>query len=296
MVPIISGEELHIWRRQQLQINPGAAAGLDWLLEMEGKLPWRALQASRLHPEQPLTIAQPLQLLANLWQEHIEKQVPLQYLVGRCPWRDMELQVDETVLIPRQETELLVELALSVASELGEPGLTPWADLGCGSGCIAIALARAWPQSQGWAIDISASALKLASLNARINGVAKSINWLQGNWAEPLQFQAGKWQLLISNPPYIPSAAVNQLEPLVRNNEPRLALDGGDDGLDSIKSICALAPMLLAPGGWLMLEHHHDQSEAVLELLRHAELEFIEAKSDLEGTLRFAIARAPGRN
>ena len=295
-MPIISGEELHIWRRQQLQINPGAAAGLDWLLEMEGKVPWRALQASRLHPEQPLTIAQPLLQLANIWCQHIQQQKPLQYLVGRCPWRDLELQVDSTVLIPRQETELLVELALCVASELGEAGLTPWADLGCGSGCIAIALARAWPQSQGWAVDISASALKLASINATIHGVAKSINLLQGNWAEPLQFQAGKWQLLISNPPYIPSAVVNQLEPLVRNNEPRLALDGGDDGLDSIKSICKLAPMLLAPGGWLLLEHHHDQSEAVLKLLRHAGLELVEAKSDLEGTLRFAVARAGGEN
>ena len=295
-MPIISGEELHIWRRQQLQINPGAAAGLDWLLEMEGKVPWRDLQASRLHPEQPLTIAQPLLQLANIWCQHIQQQKPLQYLVGRCPWRDLELQVDSTVLIPRQETELLVELALCVASELGETGLTPWADLGCGSGCIAIALARAWPQSQGWAVDISASALKLASINATIHGVAKSINWLQGNWAEPLQFQAGKWQLLISNPPYIPSAVVNQLEPLVRNNEPRLALDGGDDGLDSIKSICKLAPILLAPGGWLLLEHHHDQSEAVLKLLRHAGLELVEAKSDLEGTLRFALARAGGGN
>jgi len=295
-MPIISGEELHIWRRQQLQINPGAASGLDWLLEMEGKVPWPALQASRLHPEQPLTIAQPLLQLANIWCQHIQQQKPLQYLVGRCPWRDLELQVDSTVLIPRQETELLVELALCVASELGETGLTPWADLGCGSGCIAIALARAWPQSQGWAVDISASALKLASLNATIHGVAKSINWLQGNWAEPLQFQAGKWKLLISNPPYIPSAVVNQLEPLVRNNEPRLALDGGDDGLDSIKSICKLAPILLAPGGWLLLEHHHDQSEAVLKLLRHAGLELVEAKSDLEGTLRFAVARAGGGN
>ena len=295
-MPIISGEELHIWRRQQLQINPGAASGLDWLLEMEGKVPWPALQASRLHPEQPLTIAQPLLQLANIWCQHIQQQKPLQYLVGRCPWRDLELQVDSTVLIPRQETELLVELALCVESELGETGLPPWADLGCGSGCIAIALARAWPQSQGWAVDISASALKLASLNATIHGVAKSINWLQGNWAEPLQFQAGKWQLLISNPPYIPSAVVNQLEPLVRNNEPRLALDGGDDGLDSIKSICKLAPMLLAPGGWLLLEHHHDQSEAVLKLLRHAGLELVEAKSDLEGTLRFAVARAGGGN
>jgi len=295
-MPIISGEELHIWRRQQLQINPGAASGLDWLLEMEGKVPWPALQASRLHPEQPLTIAQPLLQLANIWCQHIQQQKPLQYLVGRCPWRDLELQVDSTVLIPRQETELLVELALCVESELGETGLTPWADLGCGSGCIAIALARAWPQSQGWAVDISASALKLASINATIHGVAKSINWLQGNWAEPLQFQAGKWQLLISNPPYIPSAVVNQLEPLVRNNEPRLALDGGDDGLDSIKSICKLAPMLLAPGGWLLLEHHHDQSEAVLKLLRHAGLELVEAKSDLEGTLRFALARAGGGN
>ena len=115
----ISGEQLRAWRREQLRINPGSRAGLDWLLEMEGKVPWQTLQASWLYPEEPVTLAQPLQLLAGLWEEHINKQVPLQYLVGRCPWRDMELQVDQTVLIPRQETELLVEIDIDLAIKQG---------------------------------------------------------------------------------------------------------------------------------------------------------------------------------
>ncbi|MFS6819443.1 HemK/PrmC family methyltransferase [Synechococcus lacustris Tous-12m] len=195
----ISGEQLRAWRREQLRINPGSRAGLDWLLEMEGKVPWQTLQASWLYPEEPVTLAQPLQLLAGLWEEHINKQVPLQYLVGRCPWRDMELQVDETVLIPRQETELLVEIALDLAIKQG-CCLEPWLDLGCGSGCIAVALARAWPQSQGWAIDISAQSLNLAQANARAHGVEQAITWLQGNWLEPLLGQPSNWQLLISNP------------------------------------------------------------------------------------------------
>ena len=289
----ISGEQLRAWRREQLRINPGSRAGLDWLLEMEGKVPWQTLQAIWLYPEEPVTLAQPLQLLAGLWEEHINKQVPLQYLVGRCPWRDMELQVDETVLIPRQETELLVEIALDLAIKQG-CCLEPWLDLGCGSGCIAVALARAWPQSQGWAIDISAQSLNLAQANARAHGVEQAITWLQGNWLEPLLGQPSNWQLLISNPPYIPSGVVDNLEPLVLNNEPRLALDGGIDGLDAIRSICSMAPHVLAPGGWLLIEHHHNQANDVARLLQAAGLIDLDAAMDLEGKLRFAIARAPG--
>jgi release factor glutamine methyltransferase len=288
---ITNGDHLRLWRREQLRLNPGAASGLDWLLEVEAKLPWQILQFSLLHPERELPIAKPLPVLADMWRQHIKQNQPLQYVVGRCPWRNMELFVDSRALIPRQETELLVELALQIAQQQGAP-LSPWVDLGCGSGCIALALALAWPRSHGWAVDISAAALELAATNGANLGVAESINWVQGNWLKNLQPPGGKWQLIISNPPYIPSAVVDGLEPLVRDNEPRLALDGGLDGMDAIKIICELAPNYLAPGGWLMLEHHHDQSEKVLNLLRASGFDLVQAAADLEGKQRFAIAKA----
>ena len=133
----LSGSELQRWRREQLTGQQGEAAALDWLLELEAGLPWPELQASYLHPETTLQLRCSLQHLEQLWQRHHQQQVPLQHLVGRAPWRDLNLQVSPAVLIPRQETELLVDLAV-------DTGCTPqrWADLGTGSGCLALALAR----------------------------------------------------------------------------------------------------------------------------------------------------------
>ena len=217
--------------------------------------------------------------------------MPLQHLVGRCPWRDFELEVSPAVLIPRQETELLVELAMGCFEASDAP--QRWADLGTGSGCLAVALARHWPSSCGWAVDCSREALAVARRNAAALGLLQgaAVQWCEGLWWQPLQPLAGQLDLVVSNPPYIPSAVVDGLEPVVRDHEPRLALDGGSDGLDALRLIIEAAPQMLAPGGWLVLEHHHDQAAAVDQLLGAAGLQERRQERDLEGQMRFAVAR-----
>ncbi|MEB3264687.1 MAG: peptide chain release factor N(5)-glutamine methyltransferase [Synechococcus sp.] len=288
--PPIPGEVLLQWRRQQLQ-QGGRAVDLDWLLDQAGGLAWSDLQGLRLHPERPVVLRRSLADLAALWGRHRRTAEPLQYLVGHCPWRDLELAVAPGVLIPRQETELLVERALALAPPPAGVGL--WADLGTGSGCLALALARAWPASRGLAVDLSAEALAVAQRNWRSGGVQERIEGLAGSWWEPLRPWWGQLELVLANPPYIPSAVVEQLEPVVREHEPRLALDGGPDGLTALRILAAGAPAALAPGGWLLLEHHHDQSAAVLDLLRGAGLVAVASFPDLEGHRRFAEARRP---
>ncbi len=285
--PAVTGAELLAWRRRQLGLG-GQPADLDWLLDLGGGVRWPQLQSLRLHPERALQLQRSLAELERLWGEHLRSAAPLQYLLGLCPWRDLELQVAPGVLIPRQETELLVELALA--------GVEPqarlrWADLGTGSGCLAVALARALPRSEGVAVDLSPEALDQAQTNLERLQVAERVQLRQGSWWEPLQDRWGQLDLVLSNPPYIPTAVWRQLEPVVRDHEPALALDGGGDGLAAIRSVVAGAGRALAPGGWLLLEHHHDQSAAVLELLRGAGLEEVEAHRDLEGRWRFARGR-----
>ncbi len=285
----LSGEQWWAWRRQQLAFG-GTAAGLDWLVDLAGGLSWQAQQQLRLHPEQLVPLACDLQWIERLWQRHLATAEPLQYLLGRCPWRDLELAVGPGVLIPRQETEILVELAL----ELAVPSPLQWADLGTGSGCLALALARAWPASGGWAVDLSAAALAQAAGNLERHGLSQRVQLLEGSWWQPLRRQWGQLQLVVSNPPYIPTAVCAELDPVVRDHEPALALDGGCDGLDAVREVVAGAATGLAPGGLLLLEHHHDQSGAVLSLLAAAGLEQVQCHSDLEGQGRFASARRHG--
>lgn len=286
----ITGEILLAWRRDQLQAG-GRAAELDWLLDLAGGVSWQQLQALRLHPDRRLTLAQPLERLEALWRRHLASDEPLQYLVGRCPWRDLELRVAPGVLIPRQETETLTDLALH---QPPPPGDQRWADLGTGSGCIACALAKAWPGSAGFAVDLSAEALAQAAANLQATGCADRVQLLQGSWWEPLRPWWGRLALVVANPPYIPTAVWAELEPVVRCHEPALALDGGDDGLVALRRIAAGASQALAPGGLLLLEHHHDQSATVLGLLAESGLQQPTAHPDLEGRWRFASARRAG--
>lgn len=292
----VNGDELLAWRRQQLALG-GSAADLDWLLDLGGGLGWQALQQLRLHPGRRLELQRPLDALALLWHRHLAAAEPLQYLLGLCPWRDLELDVAPGVLIPRQETELLVDFAL----ERGGPqGPRLWADLGTGSGCLALALARAWPASQGFAVDCSPEALAIARGNLRggqaggdAPGRQAPVGLLAGSWWQPLQPWWGQLEIVVANPPYIPTAIYRQLDPMVRNHEPALALDGGGDGLEAVRAIAAGAWDALAAGGWLLLEHHHDQSPLVQAMLSAAGLEQVQAHPDLEGTWRFASARRP---
>ena len=287
----IAAAELLQWRRRQLQAG-GEASELDWLLDLEGGIRWQALQQLRLYPDQSVSLATPLDRLEALWQQHLSSAAPLQYLVGRCPWRDLELEVRPGALIPRQETELLIDLATDLIAAERSPLL--WADLGTGSGCLALALALAWPASRGIAVDQSAEALAVARRNLETHQRLDAVELRQGSWWQPLADCAGALQLVVSNPPYIPTAVWAELDTGVRVHEPALALDGGADGLAAIRTIAAGAMAHLAPGGWILLEHHHDQSSAVLALLHAAGLEQVEAHRDLEGIWRFASARRPG--
>lgn len=289
----LQASELLAWRRQRLACDGGSAADLDWLLDLAGGLRWPVLQALHLHPDRMVQLNHPLDHLEALWQRHRRTAEPLQYLVGICPWRDLVLRVGPGVLIPRQETELLVDLALArVASQDGADLV--WADLGTGSGALAVALARALPQAHGLAVDASSTALELAAANRSAAGVEERFLLLRSDWWEGLRPWWGGLDLVVANPPYIPTSTIDGLDPVVRDHEPRLALDGGPDGLEALRAIVAGAALALAPGGTLLVEHHHDQSDAVLALLQASGLELLEAHRDLEGVKRFASGqRAP---
>ncbi len=292
--PPLKGTDLLEWRRRLLA-DGGQAVDLDWLLDLAAGLRWQDLQRLQLDPDgAELTLDCSLEALEQQWLLHRQHQIPLQHLVGRCPWRDLELWVSPDALIPRQETELLVDLA--VARGLESPAhkgdrVRIWADLGTGSGALAVALARQLSGWQGHAVDCSAAALALArrNLEAWADGMAWQLH--QGSWWQPLQPWWGQLDLVVSNPPYIPAGVVDQLDPVVRDHEPRLALDGGLDGLDCCRLLLEGAAEALAPGGWLLLEHHHDQSQAVLALMTNAGLRDVQAAQDLEGIRRFALAR-----
>lgn len=287
----LRGDALLAWRRGLLA-EGGRAVDLDWLLDLGGGLSWQRLQALRLHPERRVVLRSGRHRLGELWRRHLRRGEPLQYLVGRCPWRNLELTVAAGVLIPRQETELLIEVVLALLSaEVAGASPRLWADLGTGSGCLAIALASALPGSRGFAVEASPEAERVARLNLTRAGLLEPVTLLAGDWWDPLEPWWGRLNLVVTNPPYIPSATLAGLDPVVRDHEPHQALDGGPDGLAAIRRIVAGAPRALAPGGLLVMEHHHDQSSLVLDLLRGAGLQAVSAHGDLEGIPRFASAR-----
>ena len=294
----ISASDLFRWRRSMLALVPleGAAqpegrAAFDWLLDVVGGVSWTTLQGLWLHPGERVSLARPRSLIEALWRRHLSTREPLQYVVGRCPWRQFELVVGPAVLIPRQETELLVELALELLPAAQREASLLWADLGTGSGCLAAALSQALPWSRGLASDVSPEALAVARGNLEALGAEGRVILRRAHWWAGLEPWAGRLHLVVANPPYIPSDRLAGLAPEVRDHEPRLALDGGDDGLESIRELARGAPSALAPGGVLLLEHHHDQSAAVGALLKAAGLEDVAHHRDLEGVLRFASGR-----
>ncbi len=285
----LSGYEVLLWRKKQLA-KGGRKEDLDWLLDIGGGLTWGSLQKLLVDHNRTVFITQSLEMLESIWQKHLLENTPLQYLIGRCPWRDIELEVDPSVLIPRQETELLVDFGLQ---KIGRKNFGHWADLGTGSGAIAVALARSLPAWSGHAVDCSLEALKLAERN--LNRLANNSNWQThlGSWWRPLKEWSGAFDLVLVNPPYIPESILNDLDPLVRDHEPRLALCGGEDGLSCCREVISGSRIGLAPKGWLMLEHHYDQSDAVLNLMRKYGLIEVSSEVDLQGIRRFAIGRNP---
>lgn len=187
---------------------------------------------------------------------------PLQYLTGHQEFMSLDFKVTPAVLIPRQDTEVVVE---AVLERLDPCESYTIADCGTGSGAIALSLAHYLPRARVYATDISPAALTVARENARKLGLAARVTLLQGDFLAPLR--GLKLDALVANPPYIPTAALPGLPADVRS-EPRLALDGGPDGLDAYRLLLPGAAGLLRPGGLLVLEIGSDQGQAVKDLAR----------------------------
>ncbi len=189
------------------------------------------------------------------------KHEPLQYILASQEFYGLEFEVNPAALIPRHDTEVLVEEALRLASSAKSV-----LDIGVGSGCIAIALAKSMPGAEIHGVDHSPDALVLAERNAERHGVR--VTFFEGSLFEPFRNQ--RFDLIVSNPPYIPTGDLETLQPEVRDYEPRTALDGGRDGLDFYRLIIPAAHGYLNAGGWLMLEVGISQAEAVKGMLAEA--------------------------
>lgn len=211
---------------------------------------------------------------------------PVAYLTGRKAFYGLELQIDARVLDPRADTETLVDWALDCLRPLIQPRL---ADLGTGSGAIALALKAQRPDAKVWAVDLSPDALAVAHANAERLGLP--LHFAQGSWLQGLPAEAGPLDVLVSNPPYI-RADDPHLAALT--HEPLGALASGADGLQDLRTLIAQAPAHLKTGGWLLLEHGWDQAEAVRSLLNAAGFVAVQSRQDLAGHARCSGGQWPG--
>ncbi|KRP35586.1 MAG: protein-(glutamine-N5) methyltransferase, release factor-specific [Opitutaceae bacterium BACL24 MAG-120322-bin51] len=234
--------------------------------------------------DRPLTEAQ-LAALRPLVKRRAERE-PLQYIVGTVDFCDMELKVDRRALIPRYETEELVELVCEALSENPKMIL----DLGTGSGALALAFAKKYPEASVDAVDLSAEALSLAKENTVAQGLEARVTLHEGSWLCPLGSGEQRYDLIVSNPPYLTEEEMTTAEPEVVAYEPHSALVSGGDGLDDLRLIFKDAAAHLQPGGLLALETGIAQTEALNALCEAGGLKG-ESLEDLSGRPRFYFAR-----
>lgn len=292
----VSGRELWQWRQRAAQAAIAASvevAELDWLLQEVAEIDALALRLESYQHQQQIQLKLPLVELDSLWQRRLQDRLPVQYITQVTPWRQFKLAVSPAVLIPRPETEILVDLAVAAVKKSWATDLErgDWVDLGTGSGAIAIGLASVFPAAKISAVDRSPAALTIAQSNARQLGFGDRIQFYLGNWWEPLALLPSQVSGMVANPPYIPSTLIPQLQPEVANHEPHLALDGGEDGLDCIRHLIATAPQYLQSGGVWAIEMMVGQAQTVAELLQQqGSYSNIEIHPDLAGIERFAVA------
>jgi release factor glutamine methyltransferase len=229
------------------------------------------------------------QIYDRLLQRRLERE-PVAYITGRQEFWSKEFQVTPDVLIPRPETECLVEIALKLADHWCEP--LKILDLGTGSGAIAVALAAELPRAEIFATDISPAALTVAQMNAAKNGVATTVHFLEGDLFVALAETRGEFHLIVFNPPYIRRDDMAGLPPEVGRWEPRSALDGGIDGLDFYRRLAAESFAFLRPDGAVIAEIAADMADAVKALFCEARAK-VEVYPDYSGRDRIAVAR-PG--
>jgi release factor glutamine methyltransferase len=191
---------------------------------------------------------------------------PVAYILGTKEFWALEMAVGPEVLIPRPETECLVEAVLAFLKNENGPEARRFLDLGTGSGAIAMALAHSCPTARVVALDRSRPALALADRNRRRHHLEDRVDLVAGDWLAPFSGSKARFDVVVSNPPYIPSGQIDGLQPEIVRYEPRAALDGGPDGLGCLALIIGAAPALLSPGGAVFLEIGHDQFPAVQRL------------------------------
>lgn len=217
-----------------------------------------------------------------------EAREPVAHIVGRRHFWKQEFRVSADVLIPRPETEFVVETALE-ALPFAAPARV--LDLGIGSGAILLSILADRPLASGAGLDVSAAALAIARQNTEDLGLAERVTLVEGDWSAA----EGRYDVIVANPPYVPAGDIAALTPEVAWFEPRLALDGGPDGLSAYRVIAPLGRKLLRPGGLIALEVGAGQAQAVAALVQDAGLEAVKIKPDLAGVERVVSARAPGR-
>jgi release factor glutamine methyltransferase len=281
---------------------PTARQDAEWLLA--GVL---GMERFALYLEPAQAVAPGLAARFRALVERRAGHEPLQHLLGFEDFRGLRLRVTPDALIPRPETEGLVEWALEL---LGEP--QPKArradtemgperseseslivvDVGTGSGAIACALASARPDIQVLALDTSPGALAVAADNVRALGLDGRVRLLAGDLLEPLGTAPGRFDMVVANLPYLPSAVIPTLPREVRAFEPRAALDGGPDGLQALRRLVTAAPASLGPGGWLVLEIGEDQAGALASLMGAEGFVDIAARRDLRGAERYVAGRS----
>ncbi len=288
----ISGEELFLWRRESLDraiAEKIATQELDWLLQEMADLDALSLRLSSFRDREKIPLTCSFPELKLLWKRRIQERVPVQYLAGMTTWRNFQLKVAPGVLIPRPETELIIEIAQQAT--LPKSSATHWVDLGTGTGAIALGLAASFPQAKIHAVDSSLAALAIAKENAQLAKLQGRITFYHGSWWQPLSHLKGQVTGMVSNPPYIPTQELPTLQPEVFQHEPHLALDGGEDGLDAIRHLIATAPQYLISGGIWLIEMMAGQGENVVAMLTeqgdYRDMQIIRDLSQIE---RFVLA------
>lgn len=246
-----------------------------------------ALDVDRLHlylaPDKPLTADE-----RNRYRTIVKERqggTPLQHLTGEVSFYGLRFRASKSALIPRPETEELLDHALRLAPRDRDVCCL---DLGTGSGVIAVCLARYLPRAKVTALDISASALQLADENATMNGVGERIEFLESDWFAQV---TGRFDLITANPPYVGRDEIPGLPQEVRDHEPHEALDGGTGGLEQVERVLRGVPEHLAPGGHLLMEIGASQGGQVVRWMTEVGLSDASILADLSGKDRFAVAR-----
>lgn len=287
----ISGQELSQWRQQaiaDLQQAQLSAKEVDIFLQAVTDLDTLSLRLQSFREREKIPLSYSWSEITKRWQKRLTTRVPLQYLLESVVWRNFTLKVSPDVLIPRPETELLIDIVGETVR--GEAGGI-WVDLGTGSGAIAIGLASILTKAEIYATDYSPTALAIAKENIINTGFADRIILKQGSWWTPLEKWKGQISGMLSNPPYIPSAEILDLQIEVREHEPRLALDGGEDGLTALRYLGATAPDYLRSGGLWLVEMRASQGEKVAQMLENqGNYRQIQIINDLAGFDRFVLA------